>query len=163
MHDIAKRLPHLPESVLDYTVRTLCAALPIPVPDTPENRAARDAAAIDAFIALNPANAAEAMLAEFTVAAEATAAWCAQQATRPGITPAMARRYTRQANSMLKFARSMRRDLSRSKPPPSQRREVSPPAAPTPSDKRAAAAKAERAARIRALDLRLIRMPHTMH
>jgi hypothetical protein len=133
MQDITKRLPHLPESVLEYIVTTLCAALPIPIPDTPKNRAARDAAAIDAFVALNPADAADAMLAELTVAAEAIAAWCHQQAMLPDITPAVARGFTRQANSMLRFARSSRRDLTKSQPPPpppSQLRDASPPAAP---------------------------------
>jgi len=156
MHDIAKRLPHLPECVLNNTVTTFRDTLR-PIPDTPANRAACEAAAIDAFVALNPAHAADAALAQMIVIAEFTAAWSEQRVTLPDITPDLARRFTKQANSMLKFARSARRMLSKSKPPPLS------PAAPTPSEQRSAAAKAERAARIRALDLRLIKTPTTMH
>ena len=157
MQDITKRLPHLPEATLDDAITTFSETLPIPIPDTPENRAARDAAAIDAFVALNPANAADAKVAQLIVVAELTAAWCEQRVMLPDITPDLARRFAKQANSMLKFARSSRRMFGKSKPP------LPAPAAPTPSDKRAAAAQAERAARIRALDLRLIETPPTMH
>ena len=159
MHDIAKRLPHLPECVLNVTVATFRDTLPNPIPDTPENRAARDNAAIEAFIALNPANAADAMLAQHVVVAEITAAWCEQRVMLPDITPDLARRFTRQAESMLKYARTSRRMMFKSKPPPPPLR----PAAPNTQDKRAAAANTERAARIRALDLRLIKTPTTMH
>jgi hypothetical protein len=165
MQDITKRFSHLSETILDAAIMTFAETLPAPLPDTPENRAARDAAAIEAFVALNPADAAEAKIAEFIVVAELTAAWCERRVMMPDITPELAQRFTRQANSMLKFARESRRYFSKSKPLPRRLRDASlpAPAALTSSDKRAAAAKAERAARIRALDLRLIETPRTMH
>ena len=156
MQDIAKRLTHLPEDVLDDAVTTFIRTLPAPIPDTPEIREARIAHAIEAFVALNPADAAEARIAQFIVVAELTASWCKQQIMLPDITPKMARSFARQAESMLKYARSTRRMFGKSQPPPA-------PAAPTLQDQRAAAANAERAARIRALDLRLIGTPPTMH
>ena len=156
MQDIAKLLTYLPEYMLDDAVTTFIATLPAPIPDTPEIRAARITYAMQAFVALNPADAADAKLAQFVVVAELTAAWCKQRIMQPDITPKLARSFARQAESMLKFARSTRRTVFKSEPPPA-------PAAPTPQDKRAAAANAERAARIRALDLRLIDTPPTMH
>jgi hypothetical protein len=159
MQDTTRRLPHLSEAILDNAVTTFIETLPIPIPDTPDNRAERVAYAIEAFVALNPANAADAALAQLIVVAEITAAWCKQRIMLPDITPDLARRFARQAESMLKYARTSRRMMFKSKPPPPQLS----PAAPNTQDKRAAAANAERAARIRALDLRLIVTPPTMH
>jgi hypothetical protein len=56
-------LPNLPPAIARQIFHTLTATLPPPVTDTPEDRAARDEAAIAAVAALHPADAFEALLA----------------------------------------------------------------------------------------------------
>jgi hypothetical protein len=63
----------LPRDAYYHLIRTLRAALPAPVTDTPEDRACRDNAAIAQVASLLPANAAESSLAAQYVAANAQA------------------------------------------------------------------------------------------
>src|SRR4051794_21395996 len=63
--------PHaVPAMVSRVVFAELCARLPPPAIDTPENRAERDAVAMDAAIALQPTDAFEAKLAAQLVAAD---------------------------------------------------------------------------------------------
>ncbi|HME24942.1 MAG TPA: hypothetical protein VKI44_27045 [Acetobacteraceae bacterium] len=64
-------LPQLPPPVARYALYTLTKALPPPDTDLPEERAARDVAAVAAVAALRPADALEARLAAQAVAADA--------------------------------------------------------------------------------------------
>ncbi len=66
-------LPNLPSAIALETYASLCASLPPPVIDTPESRAARDDAAMQAVAVLRPANAFEARLAVDVIAADAHA------------------------------------------------------------------------------------------
>ena len=64
-------LPNLPATVSREIFATLCASLPAPAADTPEDRAARDETAMAAVAALHPADAFEAKLAAEIVTADA--------------------------------------------------------------------------------------------
>ena len=64
-------LPNLPAAVSRVAFATLCTSLPRLAVDTPENRAARDEAAMIAVAALHPADGFEAKLAAEIVAADA--------------------------------------------------------------------------------------------
>jgi hypothetical protein len=64
-------LPDLPAAVSRVAFATLCASFPRLAIDTPENRAARDEAAMIAVAALHPADGFEAKLAAEIVAADA--------------------------------------------------------------------------------------------
>lgn len=66
---IPEALSHLPSSVARHTLFVLTSSLPAPLTDMPEERAARDQAAIDALAALKPADAFEALLAARIVSA----------------------------------------------------------------------------------------------
>jgi hypothetical protein len=165
--DITKALPQLSASVARQSLRTLLSILPLPVPDTPENRARRDAAAAAALVALRPADAYEAMLAVQILACEVGAADCLRLAARPDADAATARRGHTLAASMKKLAQSEFRDLQRRQ---SQREKPGRAAPPPPAlteaiqaIKREAEAKRLRAERIRALDLRMVETPPTMH
>ena len=69
-------LPLLPRPIARHTLFILTGALPPPLGDLPEERAARDASAIAAVVALNPVDAGEARLAARSVAADAWAMDC---------------------------------------------------------------------------------------
>ena len=73
---IPEALSHLPQSVARHTLFVLTGSLPVPLTDMPEERAARDQAAIDALAALQPADAFEALLAARIVGANAHALDC---------------------------------------------------------------------------------------
>ncbi len=64
-------LPNPSASVSHEIFATLCAALPAPASDTPENRVARDETAMAAVAALHPIDAFEAKLAAEIVVADA--------------------------------------------------------------------------------------------
>ena len=56
---VADFLPHLPAWIACATLEQLRAVLPLPIPNTPENRDIRDQEAFAAVKALNPTNAAQ--------------------------------------------------------------------------------------------------------
>jgi len=112
MH-ITKALSHLPPAVARHTFHTLISALPPPVPDTPEHRAARDEDAIAAVAALYPADAFEARLAARIVAADSHAMDCLRLAIQPGTDPLDVRRCRAQANSMMRQSQSALHALQR--------------------------------------------------
>jgi hypothetical protein len=64
-------LPLLPRPIARHTLFILTEALPPPLGDLPEERAARDESAIAAVVALHPVDAQEARLAARSVAADA--------------------------------------------------------------------------------------------
>lgn len=105
-------LPHLPPSTAWHALSTLIATLPPPVIDTPETRHQRDDDAIAAVVALQPANAADAMLAVQIVLANAEALYCLHLAIQPGLQPEFVRRYRIQAASFMRIARSSLRLLA---------------------------------------------------
>src|SRR5271157_2277491 len=105
MH-ITETLPHLPPAVARQTFHALISALPPPITDSPEDRAARDGEAIAAVAALHPADAFEARLAARIVAADAHAMECLRLAAQPGQDPLEARRCRAQANSMMRQSQS---------------------------------------------------------
>jgi hypothetical protein len=164
---IADYLPGLPATIATTMLEELRAALPLPVPDTPENRAARDHAALIAVAVLHPTNAADLILARSIVAMHAHAADCLRQADTLRHDPRMAdrlrtlgNRMTRESLATTALLRTCQADAAKraARQPPSPPPRI---LAPLPRD--AADAREQRAARIRALDLRLIETPPTMH
>jgi hypothetical protein len=73
---VPETLSYLSPNVARHTLYVLTSLLPAPLTDLPEERAARDQAAIDAVAALKPADAFEAMLAARIVGANAHALDC---------------------------------------------------------------------------------------
>ena len=162
---ITEILPNLSPAVARHTLDTLLAALPPPVPDTPENRATHDQLAFTAFVSLRPGNPVEAMLAAHVIAFSAQAAHCLRLAAQPGLDPRTARQARTQAGSMTRCEKDALRMLQDSQKARSAVPATWPPAPPEPSQakRRAAEAAKQRAARIRALDLRLIDPPPSIH
>jgi len=126
---ITDSLPNLPPAVARYTFHVLVSALPLPVTGSPEDRAAREEAAIAAVAALYPADAFEGRLAARIVATDAHAMDCLRLAVEPGIDPQDVRRRYAQASSMMRQSQSalyalQRRQAAREKaeaalyPPP---------------------------------------------
>jgi hypothetical protein len=106
-------LPNLPASVSREIFATLCGALP-PLPtDTPEDRAARDEAAMAAVAALHPTDAFEAKLAAEIVAADACAMDSLRLAGQYRDDLAATLRCRAQATSMMRQMRSGLRELQR--------------------------------------------------
>ena len=110
---ITETLPNLPPAVARHTFHTLVSALPPPVPDTPEDRTARDEDALAAVAALHPADAFEARLAARIVAADSHAMDCLRLAIQPGMDPLDVRRCRSQANSMMRQSQSALHALQR--------------------------------------------------
>ena len=105
-------LPLLPRPVARHTLFILTEALPPPLGDLPEERAARDESAIAAVVALHPVDAQEARLAARSVAADAWAMDCLHLAgERIRLDPDMARRCHREAALMMRAADSALRSL----------------------------------------------------
>jgi hypothetical protein len=103
---ITESLPNLPPSVARHTLYVLTEALPPPITDIREERAARDEAAIAAVAELHPGNAIEARLAARVVAADAHAMDCLRLAGQPGRQPEDGRRCRSQAAAMMRAAQS---------------------------------------------------------
>jgi hypothetical protein len=170
---ISDFLPELPATIARTTLEQLRSALPLPIPDTPENRASRDQAAFGAVAALRPANAADAVLAIMIVAAQAHASECLRRADELRHDPRMVGRLRTLANRMMREALSsldLLRECQRRAPRPAAGRPPAPPlpGAPQcevsrPAPQAADDAAQKRAARIRALDLRVIETPPTRH
>jgi hypothetical protein len=104
-------LPNLPPAVARYTLFELTEGLPPPVTDMPEERAARDEAAIAAVADLRPANAFEARLAVRAVAADAQAMQCLRFAGQPGQPPEKAHGLRAQALAMMRASQGALRSL----------------------------------------------------
>ncbi|HME21605.1 MAG TPA: hypothetical protein VKI44_09720 [Acetobacteraceae bacterium] len=174
-------LPRLPATVAGVLLERLRSALPAPIPDTPENRATRDHDAFAAVAALRPANAADALFATMIVAEQAHASECLRMAGLMRQDSGMADRYRTLGNRMMRESLSSL-DLLRTcqagaagqaaspppaaSPPAGPLRDVSLPTqgeAPRPAAQPATDARQQRAARIRALDLRVIETPPTRH
>jgi hypothetical protein len=165
MPSFADLFPNLPASVVSHAFADLMRILPPPTPDTPENRVARDDKAIAELAALQPRDAAEMMFAVNIIACEAHGLDCIRLAQDFATDPQTARRCRTLAESMLREARIQRRDLKRRQADTERRRTKAPPPPPpvpvlSPRD---VEAQRQRAERIRALDLRLIETPSTMH
>jgi hypothetical protein len=111
-------LPQLPRPVARHTLFILTEALPAPIGDLPEERAARDEAAVAAVAALRPADAIEAALAARSVAAWAMD--CLHLAAMRRSDPDESRRCRREADVMmrdsdraLRALRSLQADAAR--------------------------------------------------
>jgi hypothetical protein len=176
--NITELLPNLSAAVARHLLDTVHGSLPRPIFDTPENRAARDQAAIAAIVGLQPGDAFEAMHAALIVVADAL-----RRADQPGLDAETARRSRTQAGALARQVRDALRTYQRhqatrrrseaSKQPAAitgaghRPYVVSPPPSPetprTGAADLAAEARRQRAARIRALDLRVIETPATMH
>jgi hypothetical protein len=108
---VTQSLPNLPPAVARYTLFELTEGLPPPVTDMPEERAARDEAAIAAVADLRPANAFEARLAVRAVAADAQAMQCLRFAGQPGQPPEKAHGLRAQALAMMRASQGALRSL----------------------------------------------------
>ena len=106
-------LPNLSPAIAREVFATLCTALPGPAIDTPENRAARDEAAMAAVAALHPADAFEAKLAAEIVAADASVMDCLRLAAQYGSDLTATLRCRAQATSTMRQMRSALRDLQK--------------------------------------------------
>ncbi len=105
-------LPKLPPAIARHTHFLLMEALPQPLTDAPEERAARDEAAIASLAALHPADAFEGRcLAARAVAADAQAMECMRLASAPRTEPARADRCRAQANAMMRASDAALRSL----------------------------------------------------
>jgi hypothetical protein len=106
-------LPNLPAAVSHEIFATLCAALPAPASDTPENRAARDEAGMAAVAALHPTDAFEAKLAAEIVVADAYVMDSLRLAGQYRDDLAATLRCRAQATSMMRQMRGGLRELQR--------------------------------------------------
>ena len=104
-------LPKLPPTIARHTVFLLMESLPPPLTDTPEERAARDEAAIASLAVLNPGDAYEARLASRAVAADARATECLRLASVPKLHPDRVDQCLRQANAMMRASEAALRTL----------------------------------------------------
>ena len=104
-------LPKLPPAIARHTFFLLMESLPPPLSDAPEERAARDEAAIASVAVLNPGNAFEARLAARAVAADARATECLRLASVPKIHPDRVDQCLRQANAMMRASEAALRSL----------------------------------------------------
>jgi hypothetical protein len=104
-------LPKLPPTIARHTVFLLMESLPPPLTDTPEERAARDEAAIASLAVLNPGDAYEARLAARAIAADARATECLRLASVPKLHPDRVDQCLRQANAMMRASEAALRSL----------------------------------------------------
>jgi hypothetical protein len=108
---VTQSLPNLPPAVARYTLFELTEGLPPPVTDMPEERAARDEAAIAAVADLRPENAFEARLAVRAVVADAQAMQCLRFAGQPGQPQEKAHGLRAQALAMMRASQGALRSL----------------------------------------------------
>jgi hypothetical protein len=106
-------IPNLPQSIAAEVYASLCELLPPPRIDTPETRARRADAAMDAVIALHPGDACEALLAAQIIGADAHCKDCMRLAIEPRTQPEDARRSRAQAGMMMRYMQSGLRMLKR--------------------------------------------------
>jgi hypothetical protein len=174
---MANRLPPtLTVEDVQYRLEELRATLPRPIPDTPGAREVRDEIARSMFLALNPADVLDANFACQIILLSAHANDSLRIARETAHDPKFSRSARAQARSMMRLMRGTLGDLHAhqlaraeawaGQPPPVpatsqlQPCPVPPPNPPATSD---ADAKAQRAARIRELDLRVVETPDTRH
>ncbi len=103
----------LPKDVYHHLIHALCGALPLPIPNTPENLIRRDNAAIARIAAMLPANPDEANLATQYISAQDQSLESMRLARRPGLDDKSIRQYIAEANSMMRQANATRRLLMR--------------------------------------------------
>jgi hypothetical protein len=108
---VTNLLPNLPRYLVNQTLDTLIATLPLPRPDTPETRDARDAAAIAELVALEPADALELILAARVIVVDAHVLDCHDRADRLVWDDQLALRLRRLAASMQRGGDDSRRLL----------------------------------------------------
>jgi hypothetical protein len=152
---VADFLPYLAAGIARTMLEQLRTALPLPIPDTPENRDIRDQAAFAAVKALNPTNAADAMLAKSIVAFEAAANDTRRMADETHHDAALAARLRRLAEQLMRQAQSGRNLLRKC--------QAQPPVPPCPRALPDVRAEQARVARLRALDLRSMETSPTIH
>src|SRR5271166_7020033 len=104
-------LPKLPPAIARHTIFLLLESLPPPLSDAPEERAARDEAAVASLAVLKPADAFEARLAARAVAADARATECLRLASVPKMHPDRVDQCLRQANAMMRASEAALRSL----------------------------------------------------
>ncbi len=162
---ITQSLPNLPPAIARHTLYQLTEALPPPISDIPEERAARDEAAIAAVAVLQPADAFEARLAVRVVAADAHAIDSLCSAGLPGRQLDDVRRCRAQAAAMMRASQGALHALramqaARAKAQPQPQPTV---AAPPPSDIAAEADEYAVHHRKRAVLIRSLgRLPHRL-
>lgn len=176
--ELSEYLPLLPADMARYVLEQLRQTLPPPVPDTPEARAEREHRSFCAIAELRPANAADAMLASQIVLASAVAADCLRRAEACGddvrvanANRSLARQFLREEKAARKLLQQIQKANAARKRVPWPIKALRPglwerdPTAPPPrgAPPLDAKARAERAARIRAIDLRVIETPPTRH
>jgi hypothetical protein len=168
--------PTLTVEDVQYRLEELSATLPRSIPDTPDARAVRDEIARCMFLALHPADVLDANFASQIVLLGAHANDSLRIARETAHDPKFARSARAQARSLMRLMRGTLSDLhahqlaraeawaGQPHPVPAtslpQPRPFPPPDPPAMSD---ADAKAQRAARIRELDLRVVETPDTRH
>ena len=103
----------LPRDTFHQVIHTLCAALPPPVSDSPEDLIRRDNDAIARVASMLPANADEAHLAVQCIAAQAQATDCIRLARRHDIDTALVLRCNTLSLAMMRQASAARRLLLR--------------------------------------------------
>jgi hypothetical protein len=167
--------PTLTVEDVQYRLDELSATLPRPIPDTPDARAVRDEIARCMFLALHPVDVLDANFASQIVLLGAHANDSLRIARETAHDPKFARSARAQARSLMRLMRGTLSDLhahqlaraeawaGQPHPVPATsplQRPFPPPDPPAMSD---ADAKAQRAARIRELDLRVVETPDTRH
>ena len=161
---------------VQYRLEELRAALPRPIPDTPYRREVRDEIARCMLLALHPADMLDANLACQIILLNAHADDCLRIARETAHDPKFARSARAQARSMMRMMQGTlgdlhARQLTRTEvqagqpqratiPRLLQPRPVPPPNPPASPD---ANAEAQRAARIRELDLHVVATSDTRH
>ena len=151
-------LPQLPPSIARHTIFLLLESLPPPLSDIPEERGARDEAAIASLAVLKPADAFEARLAARAVAADARATECLRLASVPKMPPDRVDQCVRQANAMMRASAAALRSLQAMQAA-REKAETAAQPAPVPAEPRGRdiAAEADEFARRRPKDAGLIR------
>jgi hypothetical protein len=153
-------LPKLPPSIARHTLFLLLESLPPPISDAPEERAARDEAAIASVVVLNPGDAYEARLAARAVAADARATECLRLASVPKMHPDRVDQCVRQANAMMRASEAALRSLRAMQAAREKAEAAAHPApAPAPLPAGDIGAEADRFARRRPKEADLIRRP----
>lgn len=151
-------LPKLAPAIAEEILERLRAALPLPTPNTPATRAARDESAFFAISGLCPTDAAQASLAALIVAMQAHYLECLRQADLMRQDFKMADRFRAVGQQMMREVRGGLRLLRECQASANKAAAKPRPAMPCTAD-----ARRERRSRIRALNLRLIETPPTRH
>ena len=102
---------HLSADLVRQNVEALHAALPAPVPDTPQTRAVMQEYAFGMFALLNPQDVRAASLAVSVILFSVHASHALSFAADPRSDPSISRQFRRQARGMAKLSRELLRDL----------------------------------------------------